>query len=136
MVKRIAHVGIATRSVAEAAKFYELLGLEVDSVERNEEQKVNVAVLGVGDSALELMEATENDSPVQRFIDKRGEGIHHITFEVDDIEAELSKLRASNISLINESPVKGIEGALIAFVHPGSTGGVLVELTQTTEEDQ
>jgi methylmalonyl-CoA epimerase len=133
MVKRIAHVGIATRSVTEAARFYRLLGLEVDSVESNEEQKVKAALLSVGNSALELLEATDDDSPVQRFIEKRGEGIHHITFEVEDIEETLGTLRAGNISLVNESPVKGIEGRLVAFVHPRSTGGVLIELTQTVE---
>jgi len=134
MVKRIAHVGIATRSVAEAAKFYKLLGLELNSLECNEEQKVNAALIRVGDSALELLEATDFDSPVQRFIDRRGEGMHHITFEVDDIEEELSRLRAEKVSLINESPVGGLEGTLVAFIHPRSTGGVLVELVQSGEE--
>jgi methylmalonyl-CoA/ethylmalonyl-CoA epimerase len=133
MVKRIAHVGIATRSVSDAARFYNLLGLEVESVETNEEQKVKAAVLKVGESALELLEATEGDSPIARFIDKRGEGIHHITFEVDDIEEELSRLRETNISLIDERPKKGVEGRLVAFVHPSSTGGVLVELAQSVE---
>lgn len=133
MVKRLVHVGIATRSVTEAARFYKLLGLEVESVEFCREQKVKVAVLKVGESALELLEATDADSPVGRFIDKRGEGIHHITFEVDNIEEELNKLRARNVSLINETPQKGVEGRLVAFIHPGSTGGVLVELAQRIE---
>ena len=133
MVTKIAHVGIATHSVEDAARFYELLGLEVDSVEVHADQKVKAAFLRVGDSALELLEATDDESPVARFIDKRGEGIHHITFEVDDLENELGRLRAENVRLINEEPVKGVEGRLVAFVHPGSAGGVLVELTQSTK---
>jgi len=133
MVKRIAHVGIATRSVADAARFYEILGLEVEAVELNEEQKVKAALLRVGESALELLEATGGDSPIARFIEKRGEGIHHITFEVDDIEKELATLRAENVSLINETPSEGVDGMLVAFIHPSSTGGVLIELTQTLE---
>ena len=133
MVTRIAHVGIATRSVDDAARFYELLGLEVDSVEVHADQKIKAAFLRVGDSALELLEATDEESPVARFIDKRGEGIHHITLEVDDLENELSKLQAEDIRLINEKPVEGVEGRLVAFVHPGSAGGVLVELTQSIE---
>lgn len=131
MVTRIAHIGIATHSVEDAARFYRLLGLEVDSVEVHPDQSVKAAMLKVGDSALELLEATDDGSAVARFIDKRGEGIHHITFEVDDLESELSKLRAQKIRLINEKPVEGVEGSLVAFVHPGSAGGVLVELSQS-----
>ncbi len=133
MVKKIAHVGIATRSVNEAARFYELLGLKVGSVEFNEEQKVKAAVINLGESALELLEATEVDSPIARFIDKRGEGIHHITFEVDDIEEVLGKLKERGISLIDESPKQGLNANLVAFVHPGSTGGVLIEFAQNVE---
>jgi len=133
MIKRIAHVGIATRSVEEAAGFYELLGLKVESVEFVEEQKVKAAVLNVGESALELLEATDSDSPIARFINQRGEGIHHITFEVEDLQGELRLLRAQDIALIDDQPREGANGKLVAFIHPRSTGGVLVELTQSPE---
>ena len=125
MIKRIAHVGIATRSIAVTAEFYKSLGLDVDAIEIVEDQKVKV-----GDSAIELMEPTEDDSPVQRSIDARGEGIHHITFEVEDLEKQLGILKERNIKLIDDKPRPGTAGNMIAFVHPDSTGGVLVELSQ------
>lgn len=130
MIKRIAHVGIATRSIAVTAEFYKSLGLDVDAIEIVEDQKVKVAIMGVGDSAIELMEPTEADSPVQRSIDARGEGIHHITFEVEDLEKQLGILKERNIKLIDDKPRPGAAGNMIAFVHPDSTGGVLVELSQ------
>jgi methylmalonyl-CoA/ethylmalonyl-CoA epimerase len=130
MVKKIAHVGIATRSIAVAAEFYKSLGLDVDTIEVVEDQKVKVAILGVGDSAIELIEPTGDDSPVQRSIEARGEGIHHITFEVEDLEKQLGILKERNIKLIDQHPRPGAEGCMIAFVHPDSTGGVLVELSQ------
>ena len=130
MVKRIAHVGIATRSITMTAEFYNILGLEVDTIEIVEDQKVKVAVMGVGDSAIELIEPTEDDSPVHRSIEARGEGIHHITFEVEELEKQLGILKERNIKLIDEKPRPGAEGGKVAFVHPDSTGGVLVELSQ------
>jgi methylmalonyl-CoA/ethylmalonyl-CoA epimerase len=130
MIKRIAHIGIAARSVTDSARFFEILGLRVDSIELHRGQKVKAALLSVGESALELLEPTDVDSAIARFIEKRGEGIHHITFEVEDIEAELAKLREHEVSLIHARPIRGVDGSLIAFVHPSSTGGVLVELSQ------
>jgi methylmalonyl-CoA epimerase len=134
MIKRIAHVGIATRSIAEAGEFYNHLGLEFDSVEVVEDQKVKVAILEVGDSAIELIEATQEDSLIKRFIDGRGAGLHHITLEVDNLEEQLAFLREKSIKLIDEKPRQGAEGSLIAFVHPDSTGGVLIELSQPARE--
>ncbi len=134
MIKRIAHVGIATQSIAATGEFYSHLGLEFDSVEVVEDQKVKVAILEVGDSAIELIEATQEDSLIKRFIDKRGAGLHHITLEVDNLEEQLAFLREKNIKLIDEKPRQGAEGSLIAFVHPDSTGGVLIELSQTAPE--
>jgi methylmalonyl-CoA/ethylmalonyl-CoA epimerase len=135
MVKRIAHIGIATKSLIEAARFYELLGLEMGTVELHRDQKVRAALLGVGESALELLEGTDEESPVTRFIKNRGEGIHHITFEVEDIRGEIKKLLDADVQMINESPIRGVDGSLVAFVHPSSTCGVLVELLQPVEGD-
>ena len=134
MIKRIAHVGIATRSIAATREFYNYLGLEFDSVEVVEDQKVKVAILEVGDSAIELIEATQEDSLIKRFIDKRGAGLHHITLEVDNLETQLAFLREKGVKLIDEKPRQGAEGSLIAFVHPDSTGGVLIELSQPAPE--
>jgi methylmalonyl-CoA epimerase len=134
MIKRIAHVGVATQSIAVAGEFYSHLGLEFNSVEVVEDQKVKVAILEVGDSAIELIEATEEDSLIKRFIDRRGAGLHHITLEVDNLEEQLAFLREKSIKLIDEKPRHGAEGSLIAFVHPDSTGGVLIELSQPARE--
>ncbi|HLV02485.1 MAG TPA: methylmalonyl-CoA epimerase [Acidobacteriota bacterium] len=135
MIKRIAHVAIATQSIAVMADFYKTLGLEVDSVEVVKDQKVKVALMRVGDSAIELMEPTEENSIISRFIEKRGEGIHHICLEVDDIQQHLDVLKSKDIKLIDEKPRVGADGQLVAFVHPDSTGGVLIELCQPSEED-
>lgn len=130
MIKKIAHVGIATESIGVVADFYRLLGLEMDTMEVIKDQNVKLAMMKAGDSAVELIEPLEESSPVARFIEKRGEGMHHITFEVDEIEALLDKLKQANIKLIDEKPRPGAEGSLIAFIHPHSTGGVLIELCQ------
>ncbi len=134
MIKRIAHVGIATQSIAAAGEFYNCLGLELNKVEVVEDQKVKVAIMKVGDSAIELIEATQEDSLIQRFVDKRGPGLHHMTLEVDNLEEQLAFLRGKGIKLIDEKPRQGAEGSLIAFVHPESTGGVLIELSQPVPE--
>jgi methylmalonyl-CoA epimerase len=133
MIKKIAHVAIATRSIAVMSEFYKTLGLEVDAIETVRDQKVKVAMMRVGDSMLELVEALEDDSPISKFIDKRGEGIHHISLEVDDIRERLKALKAKNIRLIDEEPREGADDCWIAFIHPDSTGGVLIELTQKKE---
>ena len=130
MIKRITHVAIATKSIAVTAEFYKLLGLELDSIEVIQDQKVKAAVMQVGDSAIELIEPTEPDSPISKFLEKRGDGLHHISLEVDDVRAVLAVLKERNIRLIDEKPRIGAEGRLVAFIHPDSTGGVLVELSQ------
>ena len=134
MIKRIAHVGIVTQSIAAASEFYNCLGLELNRVEVVEDQKVKVAILEVGDSAIELIEATQEDSLIKRFMDKRGPGLHHMTLEVDNLEEQLAFLREKGIRLIDEKPRQGAGGSLIAFVHPDSTGGVLIELSQPAPE--
>lgn len=123
------HIGIAVRSL-EAAKIYEDLGLAVDHVETVATQGVRTAFLPVGDSRLELLEPTGPDSPVAKFIEKRGEGIHHICFRVANIEAELEKLKAKGYRLVDETPVPGAHGCRVAFLHPSAGNGVLIELSQ------
>jgi methylmalonyl-CoA/ethylmalonyl-CoA epimerase len=128
---KIDHIGIATSGIDEAATFWrETLGLEMIETEDIAEQKVRVAMLPIGESRIELLEATSEDSPISRFLEKRGPGIHHIAVRVDDIRVALANLRAKGARLIDEEPRQGAGGCLVAFVHPSSTGGVLLELVQ------
>lgn len=132
MIRKIGHLGVATRSIAASMEFFRnALGLELESVETVDDQKVKVALLKVGDAHIELIEATEIDSPVARFVEKYGGGFHHLTLEVDDIEADLWRLKAMNVQLIDEAPRVGTGGSRIAFIHPQSTGGILIELSQS-----
>ena len=129
---KINHLGIATKSIDEALKFWsDALGLENVHTEIVEDQKVRVAMLPIGESRVELLEPTSDDSPISKFLEKRGPGIHHIAVEVDDIEASLAQLKAKGMRLIDEIPRVGAEGCLVAFVHPAATNGVLLELVQT-----
>ncbi len=129
---KINHLGIATNGIDESLKFWsDALGLENVHTETVEDQKVRVAMLPLGESRVELLEPTSNDSPISKFLEKRGPGIHHIAVEVEDIEAALAKLKAQGMRLIDETPRVGAEGCLVAFVHPASTNGVLLELVQT-----
>jgi methylmalonyl-CoA epimerase len=129
---KIDHLGIATKGIDEALKFWaDALGLENVHTEIVEEQKVRVAMLPLGESRIELLEPTSDDSPISKFLEKRGGGIHHIAIQVDDIEASLKQLKDTGARLIDESPRVGAEGCLVAFVHPSATGGVLLELVQT-----
>lgn len=128
---KIDHIGIATRGIDDAAKFYrDVLGLEIAETEDVAEQKVRVAMLPIGESCIELLEATSEDSPISRFLDKRGPGIHHLAVRVDDIQAALADLKQKGARLIDEEPRRGANSCLVAFVHPSSTGGVLLELVQ------
>jgi len=130
MIKRIDHVGIAVRNLEEAIKVWEGLGLKVEEVEEVPEQKVRTAIIHVGESRIELLEPTAEDSPIEKFIAKRGEGIHHIALGVDNIEEHLKKLKEEGYRLIDEEPRIGAGGAKIAFVHPKAVTGVLLELCQ------
>ena len=128
---KIDHIGIATRGIEDALAFYrDALGLDASETEEVAEQKVRVAMLPIGESRIELLEATSEDSPISRFLEKRGPGIHHIAVRVDDIRGVLADLRQKGARLIDEEPRKGAGGCLVAFVHPSSTGGVLLELVQ------
>ena len=128
---KIDHLGIAVKSLDEALKFYrDILGLDLTCVETVEEQGVQVAMLPIGESRVELLEPTHEGSPIARFLEKRGSGIHHICIEVDDIVVRLAELKAAGAQLIDEQPKRGAGGRLIAFVHPKSASGVLIELVQ------
>mgnify|MGYP001320514989 FL=1 len=128
---KIDHLGIATKSITESLKFWgDALGLENVHTEVVEEQKVRVAMLPIGESRVELLEPTSDDSPISKFLEKRGGGIHHIAVEVENIAESLAKLKAEGARLIDETPRIGAEGCLIAFVHPATTGGVLLELIE------
>ncbi len=132
---KIDHLGIATKDISEALTFWQdALGLEHVHTEVVEDQKVRVAMRPVGESKIELLEPISEDSPVTKFLEKRGGGIHHIAVEVEDIEESLKKLKNGGAALIDESPRTGAGGCLIAFVHPKSSGGVLIELVQKIEE--
>ena len=130
-IECIDHIGIAVKNLALTSKFYtEILGLSVHGIEEVEEQKAKVAFLTITDSEIELLESTDSDGTISRYIDKKGEGIHHIAFRVEDIEEALSELKTKNIRLIDEKPRIGAENAKIAFIHPKETNGVLIELCQ------
>jgi methylmalonyl-CoA/ethylmalonyl-CoA epimerase len=131
MITRIAHIGIAVKDLDGARTvFHTLLGMDPSPVERVESQKVDVSSFHVDDTNIELTSGTAADSPIARHIEKRGEGMHHIAFEVDDIRAELVRLKAAGVQLIDEEPRTGADGLLVAFIHPKSAGGVLVEICQ------
>jgi len=131
MLRKISHIGIAVKSLDMSIPFYrDVLGMEFEGTEVVAEQKVKVAFLVVGESRIELLEATTDDSPVAKFLEKNGEGVHHIAYEVADLSAELARLKADGVRLIDEAPRGGAHGAQIAFLHPKATGGVLTELCQ------
>ena len=128
---KIDHIGIATRQIGESLSLWvDSLGLMVESTEEVPEQGVRVAMLPIGETRVELLEPLSIDSPVGRFLEKRGPGIHHVAIRVADIRAQLGKLKASGARMIDETPRVGAGGCLVAFVHPSSTGGVLLELVQ------
>jgi len=125
----IEHIGIAVKNLDESIKFYEnVFGLKCYAVEEVKDQKVKTAFLQVGETKIELVESTETDGPISKFIEKKGEGIHHIAFKTKDINSSLKELEEKNISLIDKHPRKGAEGLNIAFLHPKSANGVLIEL--------
>lgn len=128
---KIDHIGIAVKSLEEAKGLYtKVLGLEWEQDEEVHTEAVRVSFLKTGESHIELLEALSDDSAIAKFIDKKGEGIHHLAFAVDDIGAALEKARVEGYQLIDESPRKGAGGKLVAFLHPKSTNGVLIELCQ------
>jgi methylmalonyl-CoA epimerase len=131
---KIEHIGIAVRSLSEAVKVYEqAIGLKVAGYDEVDEQGVRVAMLDIGESRIELLEPTRPDSPIEKFMTKRGEGIHHIAVRVDNIEQALERLKTAGVRLIDEKPKRGAHNTRIAFIHPASTHGVLMELVEHGE---
>ena len=128
---KVDHIGIAVKSLTEAVKVYQdAIGLEVSGYDEVDDQGVRVAMLTIGESRIELLEPTREDSPIEKFMMNRGEGIHHIAVRVDDIEEALERLKASGVRLIDSTPRRGAHNTRIAFIHPSSTHGVLLELVE------
>lgn len=135
MKMKVDHIGVATPSIEEALKFWrDALGLEVKHTETVEEQGVHVAMLPAGEPRVELLEPTGPASPVAKFLEKRGPGIHHVAVRVPDIRAALARLKREGARLIDEEPRVGAGGCLVAFVHPSASGGVLLELVEHTPD--
>lgn len=131
MFDRVDHVGIAVRDLEAAISFYErAFGVAVAHRDRVEDQGVEEALIRVGESYIQLLQPTGPDTPVGKFIERRGEGVHHVGYGVSDLEGTLERLRAEGLQLIDEKPRPGSRGTMVAFVHPRSVGGVLVELVQ------
>lgn len=130
-IKHIDHIGIAVKDIGSAGRFYkDILGLRIADIETVADQKVNVAFIPITDSEVELLESTEPDGPVAKYIEARGEGVQHLAFRVENIEEALAELQAKGVRLIDQVPRKGAGGARIAFIHPKETNGVLIELCQ------
>lgn len=130
-ILKIDHLGIAVNSIDQSKRFWtDILGLSLEGTETVQEQKVTTAFFPVGDSEVELLESTSPDGPIARYLEKKGEGIQHVAFRVDNIEAALAELKEKGVRLIDETPRKGAGGAKIAFLHPKATNGILVELSE------
>jgi methylmalonyl-CoA/ethylmalonyl-CoA epimerase len=131
MIKKIEHLGIAVNSIEDSIKVFEtLLGTNCYKIEEVASEGVKTAFLQVGESKIELLEATNQDSPIAKFLDKKGRGVHHIAFDTSDIEKEIERLTTEGFELIHKSPKDGADGKIIAFLHPKSTEGILIELCQ------
>lgn len=130
-MNKIEHIGIAVKSLEKSNElFSKLFGKEAYKIEEVASEGVNTSFFKMGESKIELLEATKEDSPIAKFIEKKGEGIHHIAFDVTDIEAEIERLKGEGFIVLNEKPKKGADNKLVAFLHPKSTNGVLIELCQ------
>src|SRR5688500_10731153 len=130
MIGKIAHVGIAVRSIAEARGLYEALGLRVEAIEEVPAEGVRVALIPCGESHIELLEPLGSESPIARFLERRGPGIHHLCLASDDVRADDARLRAAGVRLLRAEPTRGAGGCWVQFVHPASAGGVLLELAE------
>jgi methylmalonyl-CoA/ethylmalonyl-CoA epimerase len=130
MIEHIEHVGIAVRSIEEARGFYEALGLRIEAIEEVPQEGVRVALIPCGQSRIELLEPTTEDSPIARFLEKRGPGIHHLCLASSDVRADDARLREGGYQVLRPEPTRGAGGCWVQFVHPKSTGGVLLELSE------
>ena len=130
MIRGIEHIGIAVRSIDEARGFYEAMGLEVTAIEEVPREGVRVAFIPCGGSRIELLEPLDGDSPVAKFLERRGPGMHHLCLSSDDVHADDSQLREAGVRVLRDRPSPGAEGATVQFIHPSSSGGVLVELSE------
>ena len=130
----IDHLGIAVKSLQAAKSFYSMLGLEISEDEIVEQEQVKLAMVKLGDSRLELLEPLSEDSPVGRFLNRRGEGLHHVALRVPDIESRLQELKSKGVRLVSDHLQRGAGGHLYFFVHPSSAGGVLMEIVQDVPE--
>jgi methylmalonyl-CoA/ethylmalonyl-CoA epimerase len=131
MIRKIQHIGVAVKSLADAIPFYrDVLGLEYMGTEEVAEQKIRAAIFRVGESTIEVIESTAPDGPVGKFLERNGEGIHHLCFEVGDVAAALSHAKRKGVRLIDEAPRAGVHGTRVGFLHPKSTFGVLTEFAQ------
>ncbi|MCK5096528.1 MAG: methylmalonyl-CoA epimerase [Desulfobacteraceae bacterium] len=130
-IKKIDHLGIAVSSIDSGKKFWQdIMGLELEGTETVEEQKVTTAFMPVGESEVELLESTSPDGPIAKYIEKRGAGLQHVAFRVENIDEALAELKEKGVQLIDQTPRNGAGGARIAFLHPKATGGILVELCE------
>ena len=130
-IGRLSHIGIAVESIDSQREYYEkVLGLKIEGTEEVKDQKVRVAFIPVGDTRVELLEPTSEESPVKKYLEKKGMGVHHMAYEVDNLEAALEEAKAAGMRLIDEKPRIGAGGIRIAFLHPKSTSGVLTELCE------
>jgi methylmalonyl-CoA/ethylmalonyl-CoA epimerase len=135
MMNKIEHIGIAVKNLKDSNElFYKLFGEPHYKIEAVESEGVNTSFFQVGENKIELLEGTKEDSSITKFIEKKGEGIHHIAFDVDDIESEIKRLKNEGFKVLNETPKKGADNKLIAFLHPKSSNGVLIELCQEIRE--
>ena len=133
MIQRIDHLGVAVRSIEEGRAVYEAMGLRVAAIEEVPEEGVRVALIPCGESNIELLEPTSPDSPIAKFLEKRGPGIHHVCLATDDVRSDDAKLRESGYQVLRPEPTRGAGGCWVQFVHPKSTGGVLLELSQSPD---
>jgi methylmalonyl-CoA epimerase len=134
MIPKVDHIGIAVRSIDEARPFYEALGLAITAIEEVPQEKVRVAMIPCGETRIELLEATDPDSPIARFLERRGPGIHHVCFATTDVAGDGEALRAAGIELLRPQATQGTGGSRVNFIHPRSASGVLVELAEGGHE--
>ena len=134
MIQKVDHIGVAVRSIEEARSLYESMGLKITEIEEVPQEKVRVAMIPCGDVRIELLEPTAPDSPIAKFLESRGPGLHHVCLGTDDVDADDAKLRGEGLQMLREQPGPGAEGATVQFIHPRSAGGVLYELSQPAED--